>query len=278
MMLVLVCSIVVQTPSLLARAGDAWPEGGSPISEGHQVPFRFLGNSANDDDRDGHYSLLQGVANGPAHWYFSRYRAEDRPYLYRVAYAEHLAHRFSFVKRVPVIDDPSTDQDDPVANCYHPGDLEYHVQEGTPWLVVPFECHDGIARMAFFKPDIFSQQSDSEYAYPHSFAVLSAWQRALPAVAVRRDGVLYTSDGGKVDTDTILEYRIPWDRVAAGGDITRHLSAPRVIRLVHSDGRTRFNPPTYRQGFDFSDDESLFFLSNGTGRTKESEHARRFLL
>ncbi len=282
---------------LEAAAQEAWAAGRSPVRAGYQAPYLYLGNSAADDDRGGHYDLLQGIANGPRHWYFSRYD-EHQGYLYRVSYSEHLGHKFSFdrLELTAAVDlgrypdcNPVRDSGDFRVSCLHPGDIDYHEQDGRGWIVVAHECEvwesgrgsskiRDTALLGFYPDDAFG--TPAEAIEPHAFAVLDGWQHKLPAVAVRKNGVVVTTNGGSKSRDLMLEYEIPWRAVAAGGclngEVTRmNPAGPKEIRLVREDGASPFLADDWRQGFDLSDDESLLFLLTGKSCMVQSCDAAR---
>ena len=248
--LVVICLVLVWT-----AAGEC--RGKSPVSDGYQAAYRYLGNSANNDDRDGLYNSLQGIANGnPAqghpYWYFSKNIDSNRnTYLFRVPYTEHLAHRFSYQKRKVRLPGGSR-------VCEHVGDIDYHVYKGVGYIVAGYdECGDRHGRIAFFKADKING-AEGVLAPEAVMDVSGVQGKGAPWVSVRGDGRIYSSSGSGDNSELIFEYHVDWEAVHRGN---RPRYTFRPIFLKNRDGSPA--RMTYKQGADFSSDDRLFYLSTG---------------
>jgi hypothetical protein len=232
--------------------------GGSPITEGFQAAFRYMGNSASDDDHHGDFDELQGIANGPNHWYFSRnvsFTFGEGACLYRVAYSEHLAH--DFARELKWVQFKGTEE------CDHIGDIDYFSSNGEGYIVAAFNScwpQEG-AYLAIFRESDFSLPG-LHISPCYMINVTSVQGTQAPWVCVGPAGHLY-SGSGKVSgkENEVYEYTVSWDVITQGGGAT--LDSARTIHLLTEESAPFI--VEHWQGADFSSDGSLFYFVNGMG-------------
>ena len=236
--------------------------GDSPVEPRYQASFLYKGNSADDDDHHGDFNELQGIANGDPsagdpYWYLSRNRIMVGPdiretILYRVHYAEHLAHDFSC--------DPKTVLFNGEVSCTHVGDIDYHLYNGEGYLLGAYnDCNDGKAYIVVFRADDLGLSGDQIVV--HALIDVSGVQgNQCPWVTVSSNGHIYSGSGKVAGRENeIYEYTVSWAAIQIGGSVS--ISSWRTIFLRNADGSPFI--AEHWQGADFSSDETYFFLTNG---------------
>ncbi|MBN2852787.1 MAG: hypothetical protein JXQ23_08650, partial [Clostridia bacterium] len=137
----------IAQPMMLSSSIDStsyFPYDESPVTSGFQASYRYLGNSADDSERDGWFDELQGIASDDEYWYFSKNEHDnDNSRLFKTPHSEHLNTNFEISYRWGP---------EKIPNCNHFGDIDYYNYKGTGFIIVGVdECDDGHARFAFFR-------------------------------------------------------------------------------------------------------------------------------
>lgn len=223
--------------------------------------YKYLGNSASDDDRHGWFNETQGIANGDPlsddpYWFFSKNIDSNRnTYLYKVPYTQHLAHNFEYSKRRIRLSGGSK-------VCAHVGDIDYYSYQNEGYIVAPYEeCGDRHARIAIFRTKDFD--GSANVLKPAAVMDVSTVQgKGAPWVSVSSIGKIYSSAGGSRHTATVFEYTINWELVKRANK-TKAIKfiSDRTFKLY--DQRGKFLPLPHSQGADFSSDGKRLFIATG---------------
>ena len=254
----------------------------TPVYDGFQATYMYIGNSAHDVQHDDDYDELQGIANGdPAFnypfWFFSRNNSSQfipRSYIYKVGYQYHMNDP-TYPLEGRRIELPSGS-----GYCWHIGDIDFHVYKGRAYIVAGYDNCDGeFPRIAIFKAfDIDSAYPPEQLLYPVStmkydpldFPNLTSGNKPeAPWVAVRKDGRIYSGYGKRDYVSEIWEFTINWDEVDRNVPLVDY--SIRTLLLKHEDGPD-FSE-TNHQGGDFSTDEEFFYLTTGQSEGIKRIHA-----
>ena len=250
---------------------------------------RYLGHSADDDDRDGWFDAAQGIANGDPrydpYWFFSKNsvslkdgladgkrekKLKNMTRIFRVPYTEHLGHRFALNAVKIRLPGPGG------RFCQHVGDIDYHVHRGVGYIVAGYDNCGGGARIAFFRArDIHGDR----VLDPAAILEVGKHQGSgAPWVSVLHDGSVFSSPGGaeeKRSGSKVIRYRIDWNEVARSRRMRRLKleSPPSWIPLVDRSNKLMHLP--YKQGADFSTDGRYLYVAVGVKTEGSGKPARR---
>lgn len=221
------------------------------------INYNYLGNSANNDDRNGWYNETQGIANGEPgsgdpYWFFSKNVNSNRnTYIYKVPYTQHLAHNFEFSKRLIRLSGRSK-------VCEHVGDIDYYSYKNEGYIVAPYDnCGDAHARIAIFRTKDFD--GSENVLEPLAVMDVSTVQgNGAPWVSVAPNGKIYSSAGSDKRSDMVFEYTIKWELVTKAKNV---IFTSRALQLY--DQRHKLISLPYKQGADFSSDGKRLFISTG---------------
>ncbi|MBV1911841.1 MAG: ricin-type beta-trefoil lectin domain protein [Kangiellaceae bacterium] len=219
--------------------------------------YKYLGNSASNDDRHGWFNETQGIANGDPrsgdpYWFFSKNINSNRnTYIYKVPYTQHLGHNFEYSKRRIRLSGGSK-------VCEHIGDIDYYSYKNEGYIVAPYDnCGDGHARIAIFKTKDFN--GSENVLQPWAVMDVSTVQGdGAPWVSVAPNGKIYSSAGSNKRSDMVFEYTIKWERVK---NERQAKFTSRSFRLYDQQGKSL--SLTYKQGADFSSDGKRLFITTG---------------
>ena len=229
---------------------SVWPSLHSPVSEGFQAAYRYLGNSANNDKRGGWFDELQGIANDDSHWYFSKNQTDsDNSKIFKVPFSGHLGHNFDIVETWT----------GRISDCKHVGDLDYHKHNGKGYLVVGADkCGDGHARFAIFRAEDLSLAAQFEDR-------MDLQHKKAPIVAIR-EGKIYSAKGSR-NVEVIHEWAINWGLIPhIGGSIYPLNEADhrefKIDNIAYTGGWQE-NKLHHVQGAAFSSDGQIFYVAVG---------------
>jgi len=233
----------------------SWSSGSSsPVTDGFQRAYRYLGNSADDQQNGAWFHELNGITNDSSYWYFCRNITDVEFVLYKENYSTNLDESFT----------PDDSWQDTINDCWHCGDIDYYDRGDFGIIVVPLEnCSGGLATFAFFKAGNLTPLAffEDEGQYLNGGA---------PWVAVR-EGKIYSSRGGENVTG-VVEYTVNWNLIPSNPDqpveldydefvIDEHVHY--ITNVYYSSERWQDNRLHHMQGGDFSNDGSLFYSLTG---------------
>lgn len=219
--------------------------------------YKYLGNSASNDDRNGWFNETQGIANGDPrsgdpYWFFSKNISSNRnTYIYKVPYTQHLAHNFEYSKRKIRLSGGSK-------VCEHVGDIDYYSYKNEGYIVAPYDnCGDSHARIAIFKTKDFN--GSESVLQPWAVMDVSTVQGdGAPWVSVAPNGKIYSSAGSGKQPNMVFEYTIKWELVKNSSQLK---FTSRTLKLYDQQNKSLSLP--YKQGADFSSDGKRLFITTG---------------
>ncbi len=235
--------------------------GTSPVSEGFQASFNYLGNALNDEEAGWYYYRLQGVASDGAHWFFTN------------THVRSPLGRTNMLWRVPLtcsLDDENDNWCNPTRRlqdhsyplleqwgCDHFGDLDEFRFNGETYLVIPIEGCSNSALLAFFRASDLKHMAQVSVNYFQG--------GKTPWVAVDNDGFIYSSKDDQ--HNTVHRYRISWPDVQnAGAPVNLQLLGHWEHNLLEANGDPFWvDDGNWLQGGDFSADGEYFYVLENEG-------------
>jgi hypothetical protein len=242
----------------------------SPVTEGYQSSFRYLGGSATRASRNQIFREANGIANDSKYWYFaSGDPADADTFLIRAPYYHHLDGSFDYIRK-KVRPDPFNE-----GVCGHIGDIDVFVYEGHSYIIAPYErCtpDNNKGYIVIFDAEHFDLPGNMMYPLAY-FDINIHTHGKAQSVAVKEDW------DNPANTTIVLaargyelhEYNVDWYKVINGGCLANEsyscFSLNRKIALENEQGErleeVEFGSDHTRQGIDFSSDGSLCYVLIG---------------